>query len=153
MYLSRNFTVEELSKSLAAINRGLDNTPKKHHIDNLRLLCVHVLQPIRDHFALPVTINSGFRSANVNRAIGGSFTSQHMLGQAADIEIVGVHNADIWRFVQTLPAFDQVIAEHLEVKNPSAGWVHVSYAEGKNRKQGLSCTVPGQYRAGLHFKR
>lgn len=153
MYLSKNFTLEELSKSLAALNRGLDNTPKKQHIENLKLLCTHVLQPIRDHFGLPVTINSGFRSANVNRAIGGSFTSQHMLGQAADIEIIGVHNADIWRFVVANLDYDQVIAEHLELKKPNAGWVHVSYNKGKNRKEALSCTVSGRYQQGLHFKR
>lgn len=151
MKLSPNFTLSELTKSLTALNRGLDNTPPPFAIENLRLLCVHVLQPIRDHFGKPMTIQSGYRSPNVNRAIGGSYNSQHMIGQAADIEIAGVSNADIWRFAQSLD-YDQLIAEHLTTKNPSDGWVHVSYNNGGNRKEALSAVGGGKYVKGLQFK-
>lgn len=150
MNLTRSFTLEELKKSQTALNRGLSNEPAPGVIDNLRELCENVLQPIRDHFNLPVSVISGYRSANVNRAVGGTYNSQHLIGQAADIEIYGVHNADIWRFVLTLD-FDQVIAEHLKQNEPNAGWVHVSYAKGKNRKEALSCVDAGTYVKGLQY--
>ena len=152
MKLSPNFTVAELSKSITALNRGWDNTPPPFAIENLQLLCTHILQPIRDHFGKPMTIQSGYRSPNVNRAIGGAFNSQHMIGQAADIEISGVSNADIWRFAVSLD-YDQVIAEHLTLANPSDGWVHVSYNSENNRKQAMSAIGGGKYVSGLQFKK
>jgi zinc D-Ala-D-Ala carboxypeptidase len=148
--LTRSFTLEELKKSQTALNRGLNNEPGPGVIENLRALCENVLQPVRDHFDFPVSIVSGYRSANVNRAVGGTYNSQHMIGQAADIEIYGVHNADVWRFILTLD-FDQVIAEHLKKDNPNAGWIHVSYAGSKNRKEALSCVSAGTYERGLHY--
>lgn len=151
MKLSPNFTLAEMTKSLTALNRGLDNTPPPFAVENLRLLCVHVLQPIRDHFGKPMTIQSGYRSANVNRAVGGSFKSQHMSGQAADIEIAGVSNADIWRFAQSLD-YDQLIAEHLSKTDPSAGWIHISYNKDGNRKQAISAVGGGRYVPGLQFR-
>jgi len=115
-------------------------------------LCENVLQPLRDHFNLPVTVISGYRSANVNRAVGGRFNSQHLVGEAADIEILGVSNADVWRFIVAELPFDQVIAEYLEKNDPSAGWVHVSYSRGNNRKEAMSC-VKGKYSAGLLYEK
>ena len=151
MMLTRSFSLQELSKSRTAKNRGWDNTPPPYAVENLKLLCEHVLQPVRDHFNLPVTISSGYRSANVNRAEGGSHVSQHMIGQAADFEIIGIHNADIWRFILTLPAFDQLIAEHLSLSDPNAGWIHVSYNHKNNRRQAISC-VSGGYVKGLQYE-
>lgn len=151
MMLTRSFSLQELSKSRTAKNRGWDNTPPPYAVENLKLLCEHVLQPVRDHFNLPVVISSGYRSANVNRAEGGAHSSQHLIGQAADFEIMGVHNADVWRFIKTLPAFDQLIAEHLQLDDPNAGWIHVSYSSEKNRKQAISC-VNGNYVAGLQYE-
>lgn len=152
MMLTRSFSLQELSKSRTAMNRGWDNTPPPFAVENLKLLCEHVLQPVRDHFNLPVMISSGYRSANVNRAEGGSVTSQHMIGQAADFEIFGVHNADIWRFIdESNLEFDQLIAEHLKINDPNAGWIHVSYNAKKNRKQAISC-VNGNYVPGLQYE-
>ena len=150
-YLSPSFRLSEFVRSQAAINLGLDNTPGPQAIENLRQLCIHVLQPVRNHFALPVRINSGFRSANLNRAIGGALSSQHMLGEAADIEIEGVSNAHLWEFISKLPAYDQVIAEYLEANDPNAGWVHVSYRKDRNRKEAISCISRGVFLKGLHF--
>ncbi len=152
MNLTRSFSLAEMCKSQIALNRGLDNTPSPFIVDNLKMLCEKVLQPIRDHFNLPVTVVSGYRSANVNRAVGGQYNSQHLLGKAADIEIVGVHNADIWRFIYGSMDFDQVIAEHLEQDDPTAGWIHVSYSLAKNRKEALSCVAAGKYVSGLQYK-
>lgn len=150
-YLTANFTLEEMCKSQIALNRGWDNMAKGEVIENLRQLCENILQPIRSHFSLPVTVISGYRSANVNRAAGGKWNSQHLIGQAADIEIFGVHNADLWRFIYGKLPFDQVIAEHLKQDDPNAGWIHVSYNKSGNRGESLSCIGPNDYVAGLQY--
>lgn len=143
MNLSRSFTLAEMCKSQTAINRGWDNIAKGENIENLRALCVNVLQPLRDHFNLPVTVISGYRGANVNRAVGGRFNSQHLVGEAADIEIGGVSNADVWRYIVAELPYDQCIAEYLEKANPNAGWVHVSYSRSQNRKEAFSYIKAG----------
>ena len=93
MKLSENFTLDELTKSQEAIRPGIANDPQDEHITNLILLCKNILQPIRNHFKIPVSISSGYRSA-LCEAIGSSSGSQHTKGQAADFEIFGVHNKD-----------------------------------------------------------
>ena len=154
MNLSRSFTLAELCKSQTAINRGWDNMAKGDYIENLRALCENVLQPLRDHFNLPVTVISGYRSPNVNRAVGGRFNSQHLVGEAADIEIAGVSNADVWRFIVAELPYDQCIAEYLEKNDPSAGWVHVSHSRVNNRKEAFSYTKVGSKPvAGLMYAR
>lgn len=150
-YLTANFTLEEMCKSQIAINRGWDNMAKGIFVENLRALCENVLQPIRTQFALPVTIVSGYRSANVNRACGGRWNSQHMAGQAVDIEIFGIANSDIWRFIYAQLPYDQLIAEHLRQDDPNAGWIHVSFNQNNNRKEALSCIGPNHYVAGLQY--
>lgn len=150
-WLTPSFTLEEMYKSSTAIKNGWDNKPGPNYINNLRLLCVNVLQPVRNHFKLPVTVSSGYRSANLNRAMGGADNSQHLLGQAADIEIAGVPNADLWRYIYATLPFDQVIAEHIKKNNGSAGWIHVSYNKANTRGEALSCTGPNTYVAGLHY--
>ena len=112
MYLSDNFRLSELLKSQTALRKGIDNKPKEPHIiENLQTLCDKVLQPIRDHFNLPVVINSGFRCAKLNKAIGSSSKSQHTKGQAADIEIPGVSNKTIAEWIEDNLGFDQCILE------------------------------------------
>ena len=92
MKLSANFQLSELVKSQVAERRGLPNNPSPSHIDNLKALCVNVLQPIRSHFEAPVIVSSGYRSGELCIAIGSKPTSQHAEGKAADIEVVGVDN-------------------------------------------------------------
>lgn len=150
MYLSPSFSLNEFVKSGAAIRLGLDNTPPPSAVENLRELCLNVLQPIRNKWGLPVVISSGYRSANLNHAVGGSSTSLHLFGQAADIEVPGVSNAELWRFIRGNLPFDQLIAEYLEADDPRAGWIHVSYKKFENRKQALSC-VGGAYVDGLKY--
>jgi len=99
MNLSANFNLKEMTKSDTATRLGLDNTPGEVEIENLRLLCEKVLQPVRDHFGKSVTVNSGFRSPESNAAVNGSKTSDHCKGQAADIEIPGVPNAELAQWI------------------------------------------------------
>lgn len=154
MKLSANFDLDEFTRSDTATSKGIDNTPGEEHIANLIALCKHVLQPLRDHFGLPVKIRSGFRSQALNRAVGGAPNSQHTTGEAADIEIPGVANADIFRYIVKSLPFDQVIAELLERGDGSAGWIHVSYSRTKLRYEDLSFLGVGKgkgYVPGLRF--
>ena len=141
MNVSKNFTLTELTKSEAASRKGLKNDPNPQELANLKALCENILEPIRAHFGKSVKINSAFRSQKVNSAIGGASTSQHTRGQAADIEITGVANADLAEWIVKNLDFDQVILEFYTQGIPDSGWVHVSFAaKGKNRKSVLTAT-------------
>ena len=126
MNLSKNFTVDELCKSEVAIRRSIDNIPTETVISNLQALVLNVLQPIRNSLG-PITINSGYRSPAVNVAVGGSPTSDHCLGMAADIEISGYDNKTLAKFIEQNFKFTQVILEFYEDGQPASGWVHVSF--------------------------
>lgn len=136
MKLSANFTLEELTKSQTALRKGIPNNPNATQIDALKELCINVLQPIRSYFDKPVIISSGYRSCELCIAIGSSIDSQHSKGEAADIEIVGVDNKELFDYIKNNIDFDQMILEFYEGGN--SGWVHVSYVSPKeNRKQTL----------------
>ena len=126
MNLSKNFTLDELCKSEIAIRRSIDNTPTETVISNLQALVLNVLQPIRNSLG-PITINSGYRSPAVNVAVGGSPTSDHCLGMAADIEIAGYDNKMLAKFIEQNFKFTQLILEFYEDGQPASGWVHVSF--------------------------
>lgn len=142
MNLSNNFTLAELCKSQTALRRGIDNfTTSESIIENLLQLAVNILQPIRNHYNVPYTPSSGYRSEALNIAIGGSKTSQHSKGQAADIEVPTVANAELAKWIVGNLTFDQLILEYYKINDPSAGWVHVSYVDGNsdtNRHEVLS---------------
>ena len=152
MQLSKNFTLNELIKSNTAKSRGIDNTPTDEtQLANLKQLTEKVIQPIRDHFG-PTTINSGYRSPVLNEAVRGSKTSQHCYGQAADVEVRGVANYDLAKWIEDNLDYDQLILEFYTPGIPDSGWVHVSYTGKNHRKQSLTATkVNGktQYSAGL----
>jgi hypothetical protein len=135
MKLSPNFSLAELTKSETAARHGLDNTPEPEHIENLKVLVEKVLQPIRDHFGRGVHVNSGFRHPNVNARVGGSTTSDHCKGMAADIEIPGVANADLAQWIADNMEFRQLILEFYTPGIPDSGWVHVAYNPADNKKQ------------------
>ncbi len=99
MQLSKNFSLDEMTKSQTAIRMGLANNPSEGEVENLRLLCERVLQPIRDHFNHVVTISSGYRNEILSNKIGSSSKSQHCKGEAADFEIFGTPNNEVsdWR--------------------------------------------------------
>ena len=135
MKLTENFSLAEMIKSETALRQGLDNTPGDEEIENLRKLSENVLQPIRDAYGRGVKVNSGFRHPDVNAAVGGSRTSDHCRGQAADIEIPGVANAELAQWISENLEFRQLILEFYTPGVPDSGWVHVSYVEGDNKKQ------------------
>ena len=140
MKLTANFSLQEMTKSETALRFGLDNTPNDSQLENLVALCECVLQPVRDHFGKGVKVNSGFRDLEVNAKVGGSKTSDHTRGMAADIEIPGVANAELAQWIVDNVSFRQVILEFYTPGIPDSGWVHVSYNAGDNKKQVLTAT-------------
>ena len=137
MQLSKNFSLEELTKSQTGTRKGIDNTPSPEHQANLQSLCTCILQPIRDHFSQVVTVSSGYRSQELCLAIGSKTTSQHAKGEAADFEIFGVSNKELADYIHEHLDYDQLILEYWKESDPNSGWVHCSYSEGNNRKQYL----------------
>ena len=125
-----------------AERRGINNSPRtkeeeKRVIENLKALCMEVLQPLRDFLGKPVVISSGYRCAELNKAVGGVRNSQHMKGEAADIHVENTeHLLKIMHFIMDETDFDQVIWER---NRAGTQWVHVSYKrEGVNRHQVMS---------------
>ncbi len=147
MKLTDNFSLQELLKSQTALRKGIDNKPADPSvITNLQVLCEKVLQPVRDHFARPVVINSGYRCPKLNKAIGSSSKSQHTKGEAADIEIPGLSNKELAEYIEDNLPFDQLILEFYNGVDPNSGWVHVSYVgDDDNRKQTLTINKNGTF--------
>ena len=136
--LSKNFALSELTKSATAERLNVDNTPNLYHLVNLTHLAIHILQPVRDKFGV-ITINSGYRSPTLNAKVGGSKTSQHCNGQAADFESFSTPNPDLALWITKNLDFDQLISEFYVEGDGDSGWVHCSYkADGTNRKQCLT---------------
>ena len=140
MNLSSNFTLKELTVSETALRKGLDNTPDAQVISSLKTLVETILQPVRDHYGKSVRVNSGYRSPEVNASVGGSKTSDHCKGQAADIEIDGVANGDLAKYIVDNFKFTQVILEFYTLGQPNSGWVHVSYDADNLKCQVLTAT-------------
>lgn len=140
MNLTKNFTLAEMTKSETALRHDLDNTPGEAEIAAMQLLCEKVLQPVRDHFGKGVKVNSAYRHPDVNQKVGGSRNSDHTRGQAADIEIPGVANADLAQWIVDNLEFRQCILEFYTPGVPDSGWVHVSYVAEDNKKQVLTAT-------------
>ena len=136
MNLSRNFTLQELTKSDTAIRKGIDNNPNADQVEKLKLLCERVLQPVRDHFGR-VKVTSGFRSPELCAAIGSSVNSQHAKAEAVDFEVMGVDNAEVADWIYTNIRTDQLILEFYTPGEPNSGWIHASYIEFNPRAQYL----------------
>jgi hypothetical protein len=150
--LSPNFTLSEMVKSETALRKGLDNTPGAAEVANLKTLSEKVLQPVSDHYKKGVKVNSAFRHPNVNAAVGGSKTSDHCKGQAADIEIPGVANADLAEWISKNCEFTQLILEFYTPGVPDSGWVHVSYDPKNLKKQVMTAMKENGktvYKSGL----
>jgi hypothetical protein len=137
MKLSKNLSLKEATKSNTATRLGIKNEPEQWEINNLRAVAENIFQPVRDHFGVPIGVSSGYRCKELNTAIGGSKYSQHMIGEALDIDadIYGkVTNAEIFNYIKNNLEWDQMIWEFGDDEEPN--WVHVSYKEaGTNRKQ------------------
>ena len=137
MKLSQNFTIQEYIKSQTALRQGIDNTPTEEHMGNATALFRNVVQKVRDQFGVTV-INSGYRGEALNKAVGGSSTSQHCKGEAVDIECPGTPNYDVAKWIEENLDFDQLILEFYTPGVPDSGWVHVSYKSEGNRKSVLT---------------
>lgn len=149
MQLSANFSLQEMVKSDVAVRHGIDNTTADETIiENLRLVCQNILQPVRDHYGVPFTPNSGFRCLALNTALKGSASSQHMAGQAVDFEVPTVTNYDLAEWVRDNLVYDQLILECYEPGVPKSGWVHCSYIADTPRRL-VRTYANRQYRDGL----
>jgi len=148
MLLSKNFSLEELIKSEYAIRNSIDNTPSSLVISNLSLLAVKILQPIRDEFGT-VIINSGYRSPQLNIAIGGSKTSDHVLGLAADIEVTNLSNYMLAKWCEQHLKFKQLILEFYTPGNLDSGWVHISYGSKQQVLTAVKENGKTIYKVGL----
>ena len=135
--LSKNFTLQEYTKSQTALRQGIDNTPNNEHLEKAKTLFASVVQPVRDKFGVTV-INSGYRGPKLNEAVGGSLKSQHCKGEAVDIECPGTANYDVAKWIRDTLDFDQLILEFYTPGIPDSGWVHVSYKSEGNRKSVLT---------------
>lgn len=126
--LSRNFSLNEM----LITSTGIPNIPTHKEINNMKLLVDNVLQPLRDYMGIPIIVTSGYRSKAVNDAVGGSKTSGHMLGTAADITAgTKTLNRLIYNYIRDNCEYRQLINEY------NYTWVHVEYREGDNKKQEL----------------
>ena len=132
MNLSRNFTLSELIKSDTAIRKGINNNPNAEQIEKLKLLCENILQPVRDHFGR-VKVTSGFRSSELCVAIGSSVNSQHAKAEAADFEVIGTDNAELFDWIKNNLTPDQLILEFYTPGEPNSGWIHCSWAADQPR--------------------
>jgi len=152
--VSKNFALSEMTKSATAERLGVDNSPSTIHLVNLTHLAIHILQPVRDQFGV-ITINSGYRSPALNAKVGGSKTSQHCNGQAADFESFSTPNPDLAKWIAKNLDFDQLILEFYDGVDPNSGWVHCSYNLMGNRKKILTALKTGGkvvYRNGFVSK-
>lgn len=142
MDLSKNFSLTEFTRSSKAEQLGISNRPDAAELANLRDLVTHVLQPARDLLGKPIRITSGFRSTELNKAVGGVSDSPHRLGEAADIKVDGMTAPELAAFlVRSGLPFDQVIGYAPGV----GGHVHVSYRASRNRKETLWSASKGSY--------
>lgn len=132
MQLTQHFSLAEMTRSSAALRRGIDNTPPPPVLAALTALCVEVLEPLRAGLG-QVAITSGYRSPAVNKAVGGAKSSQHLMGEAADLTVPGHSNLEVCQWIQRHLHYDQLIYEFGE-----AGWVHVSWRPGGLRHQELT---------------
>lgn len=133
------FTIEEMCASDIAKKRNIKNVPNEEQKDNLQALIGDILDPAREELGKPIRVTSGFRSSTLNFAVGGSRTSQHLKGCAADLVVIGGSNAELFRILRELGFYDQLIWEKGTAEEPA--WVHVSYKQdGGNRGETLMAT-------------
>jgi zinc D-Ala-D-Ala carboxypeptidase len=155
MQLSEHLALAEVTRSETAKRNGVSNMPTEAHIANFKLLAEKVFEPIRMHFGKPIHISSGYRSEALNKAVGGSSSSQHCKGEAIDIDMDGsshgITNKMVFDYIKENLEFDQMIWEFGTDANPD--WVHVSYSStGKQRKQILKAVKKGGATSYVPYK-
>ena len=149
MNLSKHVTRAEFERSETAINRGINNSMNEFELERAKLVCENCFEPIRAKVGAPIRINSGFRSAALNRAIkGSSATSQHSIGEAIDLDL---HDRDLFEWIIDNVVYDQLIFE--SGTEDSAAWFHISYRKDRNRKQVLRMIKKGGKSTYIPYKR
>ena len=138
--LTPHFALREFVISATAVRHGIDNTPPADAVGRLTALCENVLEPLRRRFGV-IRITSGYRCERVNRLVGGVPTSQHLRGEAADINVASRESGQrMYDYIRTRLDFDQLIFE--QRRKTGTRWIHVSYrADGRNRRDARCCTV------------
>jgi zinc D-Ala-D-Ala carboxypeptidase len=139
--ISKHISYKEATQSQTATRKGISNDPDAYQLQNMQLLAEKVFEPLREHFGVPIAINSFFRSQKLNKAIGGTSGSQHTQGRAIDIDdtLGGVSNKQMFDYIKNHLDFDQLIWEFGDNNNPA--WVHVSYvSETENRRRVLKAS-------------
>jgi hypothetical protein len=135
MQISKHLSLAEVSRSETAKRKGINNTPSGEHLENFKKLAENIFEPIREHFGVPIHISSGYRSKELNAAVGGSATSDHCVGSAIDIdqENSSITNNQVFNFIKDNLKFKQLIAEF--PVNGKLSWVHVAYNENNLKNQ------------------
>lgn len=130
-------TYAEAVKSTTAIKKGIDNTPGAEQYANMKRLYEAVYKPLCEHFGFKLPVSSFFRSASLNKAIGGSPTSDHRNGNAIDIDcdgLPGIDNLQLFNWIRATLNFDQLILEKPDA-NGRPAWIHVSYRSRETNRQ------------------
>ena len=137
MNISEHVSLKEATRSNTAKRLGIENMPDNETLITMQITAEHIFEPLRNKFNEPIYISSFYRSPELNKAIGGSTSSQHCKGEAIDIDDVysKASNADFFNYIKDKLEFDQLIWEFGDDENPA--WVHVSYNLGKNRMRVL----------------
>ena len=142
--ISEHVSYKEGVYSMTATRRGIDNVPNDEQLSNMELIAEKIFEPLRKYVGGPIKINSFFRCPKLNKAIGGSKTSQHCKGLAMDIDDTFgvVANSDMYNYIKNNLDFDQLIWEFGDDDNPN--WVHVSYVSPEdNRNRCLRASKSG----------
>ena len=137
MKISEHISMKEALRSNTAKRLGIDNMPDNDTLVTMQITAQHIFEPLRNKFNEPIYISSFYRSPELNKAIGGSTSSQHCKGEAIDIDDVysKASNADFFNYIKDKLEFDQLIWEFGDDENPA--WVHASYSLCKNRMRVL----------------
>ena len=139
MKISKHFTIQEACRSMTADRCGIDNPAPPNVAKNLFLIADNILEPVRNNYGIPFTPSSWFRCLELNTTIGSKPTSQHIKGQAVDIEVPSVSNIKLAQWINHNLDFDQLILEFYKEDDPMAGWVHISYVSPEdNRREVLT---------------
>jgi hypothetical protein len=148
MQLSKHLSRAEFERSDAAIKHGINNSMNSGQLAKAMALAINCFEPIREHLGKPIRVNSGYRSPAVNKRIGGALTSQHSLGEAIDLDL---HDRDLFEWIIDNVVYDQLIYE--AGNDTEAAWFHISYREGRNRKQVLRMIKKGGKSTYIPYKR
>lgn len=149
MQLSKNFSLNEFTKSQTAERMGIDNTCPEDIVPKLSFMATQILEPLREKIDKPILITSGYRCPELSVAIGSSEKSQHCKGEAVDIEAIGLSTLHLAEMIINHFEFDQVILECYRKGDMNSGWVHCSLISGENRRDVLTYTKDKGYEIGL----